>query len=67
MAKLPATENVIDGAGSFVGVMKTSDDLAGIYPLPVYGSGDKIVGYVGENGFWASGETPPVLDEDDSY
>ena len=60
---LQDAENVMDSAGAFVGVVKTSDDMAGIYPLPVYDRDDDIVGYVGENGFWALGETPPLADE----
>ena len=60
MSELPATENVVDSAGAVVGVLKTADDMVGIYPLPVYGRSGEVVGYVGENGFWALGETPPV-------
>ena len=60
---LPATEDVIDHTGAFVGTVKTSDDLAGVYPLPVYNADGKVIGHVGEKGYWALGEPEPV-DED---
>ena len=46
-----------------VGTMKTSDDLAGIYPLPVSCPDDEIIGHFWEYGFWSSGEPEPI-DED---
>ena len=63
MSELSDTEDVMDSAGAFVGVVRVSDELIGIYPLPVYGPDGGIVGYVGENGFWALGDKPPVTDE----
>ena len=67
ISKLPATENAIDRTGALVGVVKTSNDLADVYPLPVYrpGPGGELVGYLGENGFWALGETEGIIQ--DSY
>ena len=65
VSKLPATEDVIDHTGTFVGTAKTSDDLVGIYPLPVYGPDDEVIGHVGENGFWALGDPEPI--DEDAY
>lgn len=62
-SKLPPTEGVVDRTGASVGVTKLADELADIYPLPVYGPDGEIVGHLGENGYWALGEEEPIIED----
>lgn len=62
-SKLPPTEGVVDRTCASVGVTKLADKLAGIYPLPVYGTSGEVVGHIGENGYWALGEEEPIIED----
>ena len=63
VSKLPPTMEVLDHTGAVVGVSKTSEDLAGVYPLPVYGPDGEVVGHLGENGYWALDEEEPIIED----
>lgn len=60
---LPPTQEVMDRTGAVVGTIKTADDQADVYPLPVYNDDDEVIGYMGEKGFWALGEPEPTSDD----
>lgn len=62
IAKLPPTENVLNREGEVVGVVKTEHYMTDIYPYPVYGPDEKVVGHLGLNGYWALGEEEPILE-----
>ena len=62
MTNLPPTENVLNREGVMVGVVKTEHYLTDIYPYPVYGPDEKVVGHLGLNGYWPLGEEEPALE-----
>ena len=61
-SKLPATQEVVDRTGAVVGTVETKYYLTDRYPLPVTGPDGQLVGHFGQNGFWALGESEPVIE-----
>ena len=63
-SKIPPTEGVVDRTGTVVGVTKLADELAEIYPVPVYNGPDgELIGHIGENGYWALDEEEPIIED----
>ena len=61
MSKYPAIQEVLDRTGAVVGTVETKY-LETSQKIPVTGADGQIVGHFGPDGYWALGESKPVIE-----